>query len=78
MHSVEGAGEVDGDHPVPLGGGEIFHRGDVLNAGIVDEDIEAAEFGLGAGHHCVDLRGLADIGAIIQHTDAVGGGEFGA
>ena len=36
---LEGAAQVDGDHRVPTLGGEVLDARDVLDAGVVDEDI---------------------------------------
>ena len=53
---VEHGGEVDRDHLVPVVGGIIgdrqCHAGD---AGIVDQDVEAAELGDGVRHHALDV-----------------------
>ncbi len=43
MDGVEGRRQVDGDDRVPLGGREFVDRRDMLDAGIVDEDVDAAK-----------------------------------
>src|SRR5215204_1525096 len=40
---VEGGGEVNGDDLIPLLDRELVDRSDVLDAGVVDEDVEAPE-----------------------------------
>ena len=53
---VEGGGQVDRDHLVPL---LVLHAHEELvagDAGIVDEDVELAQRRLGGGHELVDLR----------------------
>ena len=55
---VEGGREVDGDDLVPLLGRELLDRGDVLDAGIVDEHVESAEARLRLADHGGDLIGL--------------------
>ncbi len=61
---VKGRAEVDGDDRVPLLGGKLLDRRDVLNAGIVDEDIadpglfdQRAAF-VGLGHVRLDIARL--------------------
>ena len=44
---VEGGGQIDGDDLVPLLDRELLDRRDVLDAGIVDEDVDGAERLLG-------------------------------
>ena len=40
---VEGRGQVDGDDRIPFLGREFLDRRDVLDAGIVDQDVDGAE-----------------------------------
>jgi hypothetical protein len=37
----------------------------MLNAGVVDQDVDAAEFGGGVFHHGFDVGGLAHVGAVV-------------
>ena len=63
---VEGRAEVDRDDRVPALDRELLDRRDVLDAGVVDEDVDAAEVGLGrVGHHRLDLGRLAHVGAVV-------------
>ena len=38
---VEDSRKVDCDDTVPFGDGEVFHRRDVLDAGVVDQDVDS-------------------------------------
>jgi len=71
--------QVDGDDGVPALGREVFYVGHVLDAGIVDEDVHAAEFGIGVGEHRLDLGRLAHVGAVVADADGVlaGRGDLG-
>ena len=69
---VEGAGQVDGDDGVPLLHGEVLHAGHVLDAGVVDQDVHAAELGCGVLEHVLDLRGAAHVRAVVGHAGACG------
>jgi hypothetical protein len=42
----------------------------VLDAGVVDQDVDAAELGGSVGHHGLDLGRLAHVGAVVPHLDA--------
>ena len=58
---------VDAEDPVPLVGGDVEQRGDAEHAGVVDEDVDAAE--------PVDRRlgrfgGGGRIGEVADHGDA--------
>ena len=63
---------------VPFRGRKISDGRHVLDAGIVDQDIQATQFGPGPGDHRVDRRRIADIGAVIDDADAVLGRDLGA
>ena len=54
-----------------LSTGKFFDRIDVLNAGVVHQDVDAAEFGPGLIDHLLDLVGIGDIGAGIHHANIV-------
>ena len=77
---VEGAGQVDGQDGIPFVDREVLDLGHVLDAGVVDQDVDAAE-ALGAkGHHGLDLVGAAHVGAVVVHRNSVGlagGGHLG-
>jgi len=44
----------------------------MLDAGVVDQDVAAAELLIGIGHHGFDLGRLAHVGAVVADADAVG------
>ena len=60
---VKCAREVDGDNRIPLVDREFLDRIDVLNAGIVDQDVDRSELGTGLIDHVFDLVGIGDVGA---------------
>jgi len=62
---VEGAREVDRDDRVPTFGREVLDLGHVLDAGVVDQDVDAAESVGRELHHVLDLIGLAHVGAVV-------------
>ena len=43
-NAVERRRQVDRQDRIPFGGRELLHRRGELDAGIVDQDVEAAEF----------------------------------
>jgi hypothetical protein len=49
----------------------------VGDAGVVDEDVEAAEFAARSAEECIDGVRVADIAGVSQDFD-LGGGEFPA
>ncbi len=63
-HAVKGRGEVDGDDGVPLLDGKVLDGAHVLDAGVVDEDVDAAEIALGLGDHLRDLRRPQHVGRV--------------
>ena len=76
---VESAAQVDGQHGVPFIDGEVFYFCNVLNAGVVHENVDAAELVGGKLHHGFDLSGLAHVGAVVSHLHTQGADRsFGA
>jgi hypothetical protein len=69
--AVEGGGQVDGDDPVPLVDREVLHRGDVLDAGVVDQDVQPTELVMRRGDHLGDLAGPGHVGAVVEGLDSV-------
>ena len=47
----------------------------MLNARVIDQNIDAAEIGSRLFHHRLDLLGLAHVGTVIRHLDAKFRGE---
>src|SRR3984957_2443254 len=66
---VEGRRQIDGDDHVPFLDRELLDRRHVLDAGIVHQDIDAAQCLLRALDHADDLRRLAHVGARIDRFD---------
>src|SRR6185503_4765777 len=63
---VERGREIDRDDRIPFVGGEFLDRRDVLDAGIVDEDVAGAEITLRGSDHRSDLHRLRYICAGIR------------
>jgi hypothetical protein len=68
---VEHRRQVDRDDLVPALHRELLHRRHVLDAGVVDQNVDAAELALGIGDHLGDLRRVADIGRVMTDLAAV-------
>ncbi len=56
---------------VPFLDRKLFDRRDVLDAGVVDQDIDAAELLLRERDHLGNLGGLRDIGVAVDNADIV-------
>jgi hypothetical protein len=67
---VEGGREIDGEDLVPLLGRKLLDGRDVLDAGVVDEDINGSERLLGLSHHGDDLVRLGHVGGQVDCCDA--------
>ena len=72
---MEDAGEIDGENIVPFVHRELLHRGHVLDAGVIDHDIDAAEGAFGIVHHRLDLPDVAQVGVVIA-GDLAQRGDF--
>jgi hypothetical protein len=68
---VKGAGEIDRQDRIPLLDRELLDRGNMLDAGIVDEDVDAAELAAREVDHGGDVAALADVGAAEGDADVV-------
>jgi hypothetical protein len=68
---VERGSQVDRDDRVPPVLGELLDRRHVLDARVVDEDVDASESGLGLRDQVADLGGLHHVGAVVQRLHAV-------
>ena len=62
--------KIDGDDLVPFLDRKFLDRRDMLDAGIVDEDVERTESLLGRLHHGGDLGRLGHVGRRIDRLDA--------
>ena len=69
---MEGAGQIDGNHSVPSLHRKVFYAGHVLNASVVDQDVDAAKFFFGKLHHGFNFGGLAHVGAVVGHLGTQG------
>ena len=67
---VEGAAHVDGDDGVPFFDREVLDPRHVLNARVVDQNVQAAEGGLRMLDHVLNLGGLAHVGTVVAHLHA--------
>ena len=70
--------EVDRQDRLPPGRRELLDRRHELDARVVDQDVERAEFRLGLAHHPGDLLALAHVGAVIAYLDVAARGQAGA
>ena len=64
------ADQIDGDDLVPFLDREFLDRRDVLDAGVVDQDVAGAELALRRLDHGGDLGGLGHVGARVDRLDA--------
>jgi hypothetical protein len=73
---VKGARQVDGDDGIPTFNWKVFNAGNVLDAGVVDQDIDSAKLFFGKPHHGFNFCGLAHVGAMIDNLGTQSG-NFG-
>ncbi len=79
-HRVECRRQIDRDDLVPFLDRKFLDRRDILDARIIDEDVDRAESRLGHLHHVGDLGGFRQIGGRIEGFDfafALDTGAFG-
>ncbi len=74
---VERRGQVDGDDRVPLFRREILDRGDMLDAGIVDEHVHRAEAFGGGGDQRPAPVGFRHVGLDVNDLARMVLGHFG-
>lgn len=67
---MKSGAQIDRDDCVPALGRKRFDGRHVLNAGVVDQNIDLPELGLGRVHHLFDLLRLAHVGGVIQSSNA--------
>src|SRR5581483_5522349 len=72
LAAQEGAGEIGVDHARPLVVLEQIRRLADVDAGIVDEDVDAAEFARHASDHGIDRIPVGDVGGHGNRLDATG------
>ncbi len=68
---MECRAQIDCDNRVPTVDGERFDRCHVLNAGIVDQDINLSEGGFRRIDHRLYRRRLAHVRAVVQRSHFV-------
>src|SRR5207248_2391974 len=61
-HAVEGAAQVDRQHRLPGGRVGAAHQAVDVDPGVVDQDVDRAELGGGAGEQRLDLVHAAHVG----------------
>ena len=64
-----GRGKIDGDDGVPLVGRKVLDRRDMLDAGVVDEDVDRTHLGFGVGDHRLDFGALGHVGRVVESLD---------
>jgi len=62
---VEGGGQDDGDQGVPFLFRELVHRRDMLDAGVVDQDVQPPELTHGVSDQVLDLLRLGHVGGMV-------------
>ncbi len=78
LDEVERERHVDRDDRFPLRLGKLLDWCDVLDAGVVDDDVDFAEPGAGKLGHGAYLLGLAPVGARVTPLHAVSPLQLGA
>ena len=68
---VEGAGEIDRQNRIPFLDRKIFDRRDMLDTGVVDDDVDTAEFVFGQSDHRFYFARDRHIGRVVQYLDLV-------
>jgi hypothetical protein len=67
---VKCARQVDGDHRIPALDREVFDLGHMLDAGVVDQNVDPAKALGGKAHHGLDLGRPAHVCAVVGHLHA--------
>jgi hypothetical protein len=73
---VEGARQINGNDGIPALNWKVFYAGDVLNTGVVDQNIDTAKLLFGKLHHGFNFGWLAHVCTVIDHLGAQSG-NFG-
>jgi hypothetical protein len=76
LDGEEEAEDVEAELLVEVVNGDGFQGGELIDARVVDEDIDAAEGFLGGGEECLNLRGVRDIGLYGLRLASGGGDAF--
>src|SRR6202000_1817829 len=72
--SEEDTGQVDVEDALPLGEFVVLDRADVDDAGVVDQNVDTAEFVDRGGHHALPVAGRGDV---KMHVTRCGANVFG-
>lgn len=75
---VERRREVQREHRIPAVDRETLDRSDVLDPGVVHQDVDAAVAQIDVREHRLDLVGFREVGAFVVDIDARFGGELRA
>lgn len=77
MGQMERGGKIDGDDRIPFLGGKILDIGDILNASVIDDDIDRTKGFFRLGDKRIDLLRLGHIGTVIDrlHAEVLFNGE---
>ena len=73
--AVEDRREVHGEHVVPAVVGKLDDRRDMLDARVVDQDIDLTECLRRERDQAADLRGVDQVGVTVPNVDVVLLGE---
>jgi hypothetical protein len=75
-HGVKGARKIDRQDLVPLLSRECLDRGDVLDASVVNQNVNVAERGSRGGDEIGNLIGLGCVGAVTSDRHAITHGNL--
>ena len=64
--------EIDGNDCVPALGRKILNSRDMLDSGVIDQDINGTKGRFTVAHHCFNFIGFAHVGTVVAHLDAQG------
>ena len=67
---VKCGGQINGQNGIPLGQRKFLDGADVLNTGVVHQNIDTAECVGSALHHGFNGLGLAHVGAVVNDLNA--------
>ena len=68
---MKGRTQIDGNDGIPTLDRKIFYCSDMLNTGIVDENVDAAKARGGRLHHRFDLGWFGHVGAAVIGVHAI-------
>ena len=68
---VECRAQVDCNNCIPFSDREFLNRADMLNAGVIDENVNTTKGFRCVLHHRFDLVAFAHVGAVVDRFDVV-------